>query len=127
MHWSAAPGAGFTQPDVRPWLPVGRHREHNVADQRDDADSVLSLVRDLVALRRSERDLGEGEYRSLPSPEGVWAWRRGSGTIVAVNLSDEPAALDGVEGRVRIGTRRDRDGEALHGRVELAPWEGIVA
>jgi hypothetical protein len=41
-------------------------------------------------------------------------------------LADEPAALDGVEGRVAISTGRDRDGEDVRGRLELEPWEGVV-
>jgi glycosidase len=126
MHWSREAGAGFTEPEVRPWLPFGRHEDVNVAGQRDNPESVLSFVRDLVALRRAEPDLWAGAYRPLETEDGLWAWRRGERTLVAVNLSDEPSALDGVEGRVHLATRRARDGEAVTGLLELGPWEGVV-
>src|SRR3712207_216353 len=50
MQWSAEPGAGFTTPEARPWLPLGDAGACNVADQRSDPGSVLHLVRDLIAL-----------------------------------------------------------------------------
>jgi alpha-glucosidase len=127
MPWSGDPGGGFTDPGVRPWLPLGRHGEVNVAAQREDSGSVLSFVRDALALRRAEPELWAGTYWPLETKGGLWAWRRGNATLVAVNLSDEPSVLEGVEGRVRLGTGGEREGEAVAGRLELRPWEGIVA
>ena len=126
MHWSGEDGAGFTARGVRPWLPFGRHEELNVDAQRDDPESMLSLARDLIALRRAEADLWEGSYRPLETEGGLWAWRRGERTLVAVNLSDEAVMLDGVDGRIRLGTRRAREGDDVRGRLELEPWEGVV-
>jgi hypothetical protein len=45
---------------------------------------------------------------------------------VALNLSDAPVAVEGLRGRVLIGTDRCRDGSAVDGAVELGPWEGVV-
>jgi hypothetical protein len=87
---------------------------------------VLSFVRDLIALRRSESELWGGSYRPIETPEGLWAWHRGDRTVVAVNLSDRPAVLEGVDGRVRLGTRREREGEHVEGSLQLEPWEGVV-
>ena len=126
MHWSGEEGAGFAAPGVRPWLPLGRHEKLNVAAQRDDPESMLSLARDVLALRRAEPDLWEGAYRPLETEGGLWAWRRGERTLVAVNLSDDAVALDGVEGRIQLGTGRRREGEESRGRLELEPWEGVV-
>jgi alpha-glucosidase len=126
MHWTADPGAGFTPPGVRPWLPIRGNGEVNVEAQRDDPGSVLSFVRDLITLRRSEPELWGGSYLPLETTGGLWAWRRGERTVVAANLSDEPAVLEGVDGRVRLGTRRDREGKEVTGRLELAPWEGVI-
>src|SRR5439155_902460 len=74
MVWSGEEGAGFSEPGVEPWLPIG-DRSRNVADQRDDPDSILTLVRDLIALRRHRGVLG-GAYEPLDAPAGVWAFRR---------------------------------------------------
>jgi alpha-glucosidase len=126
MHWSGEPGAGFTEPGVRPWLPFGRHGKVNVEAQRDEPGSVLSFVREALALRREEPDLWGGSYAPVETKGGLWAWRRGERTIVAVNLSDEPASIDGVEGRIRLATAREREGDEVAGRLEVGPWEGVV-
>jgi alpha-glucosidase len=122
MQWTAEPGAGFTSGDGT-WLPFGDPAACNVADQRDDAGSTLHLVRDLIALRRERADLTRGAYETLPAPEGVWAWRRGGNTAVAVNLSDREVVLD-LAGTVLVATDRTRDRERFDGT--LPPWSGAV-
>ena len=62
---------------------------------------MLHLCRDLIALRRETPDLRSGAYASMPSPAGVWAWRRGDGTVVAVNLSEEPVTVPSARARSR--------------------------
>jgi alpha-glucosidase len=94
--------------------------------QRSDPTSVLILTRDLIALRRDEADLHGGDYRSLDAPEGVWAWSRGRRHFVAINMGDEPVALPGLHGTLRIGTGSRRAGEAVEGSLQLAPWEGVI-
>jgi alpha-glucosidase len=125
MQWSAEPGAGFTA-NGSSWLPIGDSRSHNVADQREDPGSVLHLVRDLIALRRENADLREGAYATLPAPAGAWAWRRGDATAVALNLSDAPVEVEGVDGTVLVATDRGRDGERVGGPLALAPWTGAI-
>ena len=101
-------------------------RTCNVADQRVDPDSTLHLTRDLIALRRELVDLRDGGYEELPTDGSVWAWRRGASVVVALNLGDAPASLDGVQGTVRLGTSRGRDGEQVAGALVLGPWEAVV-
>jgi alpha-glucosidase len=115
MPWTAEPA-----PDM--WLPL-EDTSRNVAAQREDPGSVLHLVRDLIALRRDRDDLRRGAYETLPAPAGAWAWRRGEGTTVALNLSDEPVTLD-LSGAVVIATDRQGEGEPFAGM--LAPWGGVV-
>jgi alpha-glucosidase len=126
MPWTAEPGAGFTTPEATPWLPFGDLAGCNVADQRADPGSTLHLTRDLIALRRAHAALHAGTYESLPAPDGVWAWRREDGFAVALNLADADATVEGLSGRVAIGTDRARDGEAVDGALRLGPWEGVV-
>jgi alpha-glucosidase len=125
MVWRDEDGAGFTAPGVEPWLPIGS-RVRNVADQRADPDSILTLTRDLIALRR-HRGLLAGEYEALDAPADVWAFRRGGGAVVAVNLGDRPASLDGIEGAIVLCTDRARDGELVSGGLELGPRQAVVA
>ena len=126
MQWTAGPGAGFTPPGVEPWLPFGDATRTNVADQHSDPNSHLNLCRDLIALRRATPDLRSGAYASLPSPEDLWAWRRGEATVVALNLSGQVTSLSVGPATILIDTDRARDGEAAEGDLSLAPWEGAV-
>ncbi len=127
MPWRDGPGGGFTGPAITPWLPLGDVGAGNVAAQRSDPGSVLHLARDLVALRRRVADLRQGSYTSLPSPPGAWAWRRGDGHAVAVNLSDDDVTLGGIEGHILVATDRRRDGGRVSDPLRLHPWEGLVA
>jgi alpha-glucosidase len=125
MQWTSGPGAGFTDA-ADTWLPLGDAGARNVADQRGDPGSVLNLVRDLIALRRARDDLRRGAYATVPAPAGAWAWRRGDGTAVALNLSDAAVTLPGLSGSVLIATDRARDGEPVDGALDLQPWSGAV-
>ena len=125
MQWSAAAGAGFTEPGAVPWLPIGDHRARNVEEQREDPGSILSFTRELIALRRRSAPLRTGAYRRLEAPAGTWAWRRGEELTVAVNLSDEPAELD-VTGTVVASSPGGRSGTPVNRSLELGPWEGAV-
>jgi alpha-glucosidase len=90
-----------------PWLPEIRDVAP-VAEQRDDPHSFLSYCRTLIARRNADPDLLYGGYGTLSAPDGVWAFRRGEHTAVAVNLSDDDVEFD------LAGTRR------------LAPWDGAI-
>jgi alpha-glucosidase len=126
MPWSDEPGGGFTSDGATPWLPFGDLHAVNVAAQREDPDSTLHLVRDLIALRKANRDLTAGAYATLPAPHGAWAWRRGDGFAVGVNLTDGPVTIEGMSGRVAIATVRARDGEAVDGALRLDASEAAV-
>jgi alpha-glucosidase len=127
MQWSDGPNGGFTMAGVRPWLPLGELEGCNVEAQRRDPDSILALTRDLIYLRRGLSDLQRGRYETVSAKDGLWAWRRGDRTTVVVNLSDQGARLDGLDGRIRICTDRSRDGEPFGDSLEVGPWEGTVA
>jgi len=129
MPWTGDPTRGFTRPGVDPWLPFGDQVCGNVADQREDPDSVLRLCRDLIALRRARPDLRTGAYMPMEATHPVWAWRRGDRTVVAVNVSDRPTEAilgGGAGGEVLVGTRREWDGQDVGGSVPLGAWEAIV-
>jgi alpha-glucosidase len=126
MQWRDGPGGGFTDPEVRPWLPFGDVHAFNVEAQRADPDSVLTLARALITLRRQEADLRTGSYRSRPAPEGVWAWNRGERHFVALNMTDDPVVVGDLEGTVRVGSGPSRTGELVGGTLALAPWEGVI-
>jgi alpha-glucosidase len=125
MHWRDAPGGGFTAPDATPWLPLG-DTAANVETQLANPNSILVLVRDLLALRKQTEDLHLGSYVALDAPENVWAWRRGEGHVVVVNCSDDDATFETGAARVLIGTDRARDGEPIDGALPLTGWEAVI-
>jgi len=123
----AGAGAGFTT--GRPWLPVDPAAERvNAATQGDDAGSVLSLYRALLALRRAEPDLQAGDLRFLDAgDQDVLAYTRGEHHLVALNFAPEPrrAALPGPAS-VALSTHLGRIAGEEAQVLELAPDEGVV-
>ncbi len=126
MPWTNDPPGGFTRPGVDPWLPAGGQTSPNVAGQRDDPGSVLRFTRDLISLRRARADLRVGSYTAIDAPEGIWAWRRGDLTVVAMNHTTSAVEMPIGEGEVLLSTRRDREGARLADRLRLEPWEAQV-
>jgi alpha-glucosidase len=123
MQWDATASAGFAPDGVIPWLPVGDNAAVNVAGQRDDPGSVLHLCRDLLALRRADSGGRIADYRALPAPPEVWAYRAGGLTVLA-NFSGRPLAPPDPGGTVVLSSQGpvQRAGAGL----TLAPWQGVV-
>lgn len=128
MAWDAGANGGFTR--GVPWLPL--HADwpsRNVAVQRDDPDSMLSLTRALLALRRSTPALALGDITLVPGGMDVLAYTRGHGdrvVAVALNLGSHPREV-ALPGRPRalLSTHADLP-ESQSGRVMLKGNEGAV-
>ena len=86
----------------------------NVAAQREDPRSMLTLHRELIALRQAFVD---EPYETVAVDDGTLVYRRGP-FMVALNLSDEPA--ERPRGQVRLSTELDG------GAGGLRPNEGVV-
>ena len=140
MQWDHSPNGGFTQAEVRPWLPLGAdYPDVNVVAQRDQPRSMLTLYRKLIALRRAEPALAIGEYQQGCSEGDVFAFVRrdsaiGRQFLVALNFSPEPRALrlkdckPAVRGarRIILSTHLDQN-PSLYGDVlDLRPDEGVI-
>ena len=130
MPWTGEPGGGFTAAGVRPWLPMADPALCNVADQEGDPGSALELCRRTIAARSANEALAVGSYRSLPSPDGTWAYVRGDGdgdgATVLLNMSNETASFDGVAGTVTVSTEHGLEGSSVVGALALPPWGGAV-
>jgi alpha-glucosidase len=130
MQWSDGAGRGFTSA-ADPWLPFGGHAERNVARERRDEASPLILTRELTGLRRRSADVRCGAYRQIVARDGLWAWQRGRGTVVALNMGDAPArlpaaGLPAARLRAAVATDVERRGAVLEGDIELRAWEALV-
>ena len=91
-----ARAAGSPTRGSRPWLPMADPAASNVADQEGDPASVLAFCRRVIAARRRATTWPSGAYRSLPSAEGTWAYARGDGTVVLLNMSDGAVVFEGL-------------------------------
>jgi len=79
---------------VEPWLPQPPDwKGHTVAVQAADKDSVLSLYRAALALRRTDLATLPEELHWLEAGDQVIAFRRGDRFACLVNFSASPLAL----------------------------------
>jgi alpha-amylase len=97
MHWTGAPGAGFTT--GTPWrAPQNDWTTRNVAAQESDPNSLLNLHRRLIHLRAQHPALADGRLVPLAtSNPAVAAFLRrddasGRAVLVVANLGTTPAA-----------------------------------
>ncbi|MFI0899324.1 glycoside hydrolase family 13 protein [Streptomyces sp. NPDC020983] len=97
LPWSGSePPFGFSPAGAAtgPWLPQPAGWASRTAEaQAADPDSMLSLYREALRLRRAEPGLGDGTFVWLESGPAVLAFRRSPEFVCVVNLGDEPAAL----------------------------------
>jgi alpha-glucosidase len=134
MRWTGEVNCGFCPPDVTPWLPIpDGERKVNVADQDRDPESMLTLYRSLIALRRAEPALAVGQYVPLPAADDdVLCYRReheGRSLFVALNLGDQARTVSpDHDGEVLVSSLADRVGDVVTAAspVALRPDEGVV-
>jgi alpha-glucosidase len=135
MPWSGGAGHGFTTGSA--WLgfpadAAGRH----VAAQQTDPASLLSLYRQLLALRRESAALSNGSHAPLPSDARVLAYLRqhvDEVAAVAINVSAESVAagidigiLPRGDWRVALGTHARTANDAATEPLVLRPLEAVV-
>lgn len=129
MAWSDAPHGGFST--AEPWLPLHPDwRERNVAAQAREPRSMLSLHRELLALRRTRPALAVGSFTLVAGHNDVLAFERRMGEerlLVALNLGkgERTLALPGAADGILLSTLADPAplGETS---LSLRPNEGII-
>jgi alpha-glucosidase len=129
LPWDASPKGGFTSGE--PWLPLGpEHDRVNVASEARDPQSMLSLYRALLALRRREEALVTGQWEPVAAGEQVLLYerRRGSRAVrVALNMTAKAseASIAGPA-TVLLSTHLDRTGRESSPKLRLRPHEGLI-
>ena len=135
MQWDGGPNAGFS--GGKPWMRLSRDWERiNVQRQQADPDSLLSLYKRLLAIRRATPALRRGAYHPLlPRPRDVMAFVRehdGQSILVCLNFSAKTARLDlaqagGGEWTVLLSTAtHSGEGMMVSGEVTTYPNESLV-
>jgi alpha-glucosidase len=97
MQWSSEPNAGFTT--GTPWNSIPEtYKTYNVADELKDPNSILNWYKQLLALRRSNLALLDGDYFGLNEKDpNVLSYLRKSATdalIVIINMSAAPQTVN---------------------------------
>ena len=104
MQWEDAPTAGFSTADPGDlYLPIVSSAEYsptavNVADQRDDPDSLLHWTRRMLSIRADLPVMGEGGFRIVPAQDPAVLYFERTGTdidvLVVANFSDVPVRCE---------------------------------
>ena len=107
MQWDREnPAVTYLPPDSSPIRP-------NVADAQADPASLLSLVRELITLRKAHPDLGANSPVAILNPGYPFVYRRGS-FVIAVNPGYSPASADiPPPGELALGRGASYDAGAL--------------
>lgn len=138
LPWDApsrVAGGGFST--SQPWLPLHYMAESlNVSDELTDKDSMLTLYRRLIELRRANDALQAGQLTTLRAPEGIVCFARHtfhSRVAVLLNFRDESAVVSlsvssaVAKARLLLSTDSARSPGYLDpASVELGPHEGLV-
>lgn len=95
MQWSSAPNAGFTT--GTPWLQVnGNYKEVNVAADTKDPAGIFAFWQKMIALRKSEEALIDGDFHPVYTGKAVYAFERvgvHKRLLVLCNMTGKPAKL----------------------------------
>ncbi|KAL1968129.1 hypothetical protein VTN77DRAFT_2260 [Rasamsonia byssochlamydoides] len=100
VQWSAAPNAGFTAPDVKPWMSVNpNHTTINAEAQISDPNSPYSYWRSVLSLRKKYLDIFVyGDFVLLDRhSEEVFAYTRqyeDQQALVLCNWTDRAVVWD---------------------------------
>jgi len=136
MQWNDGPGAGFSPPGVKTWLPIPPTYEGiNVVAEEHEPGSMLRWYERLIALKKQDPALHAGEETMLnTSDEHVLSWLRkgdnGEAVIVACNFTDQPQTVSfdltaqGIRGasvRTLLKTPGGSDPASLQS-VQLGPF-----
>lgn len=132
MPWHAdGVHAGFTDGD--PWLPLGAdHPGRSVAMQRADAGSMLTLTRNILALRRQEPALATGDWSEVAIEGDALAYARSDGDkrfVILANLTGAARTVtssDPIKGEIALSTIQDRVGRTIGRSLDLLPDEALI-
>ena len=132
MQWSTAKNAGFTEGE--PWLPIAEdYVQVNVAAERDDSASMLTLYNQLIKLRRGESALEVGRFEPMEADGDLLTYVRRdqeSAFLIALNLGPQPQVINfsnqASGGSIALSTYLDRSGERVIGNLNLRAEEGLL-
>jgi alpha-glucosidase len=124
MPWDGSSGHGFTT--GQPWLPIGT-QEADVAAQGGDPQSMLSLYRRLIVLRKTSPALLHGAVAEVHADGSVLSYERRSAEQclgIHLNLGEVTRQLKVGPARILFSSHGHHD--VVAGSLSLGPAEGVV-
>ena len=117
MQWDSSSNAGFCPPTIEPWLPIpADYQQLNVAVEREDPYSMLTLTHALLEFRRTTPALNRGSYRPVDTiPEDCFVYLRQFGNqrcLIVLNFSSREQIVRVAEfgaGQLILSTHLDRE------------------
>jgi alpha-glucosidase len=108
MQWSNDPNAGFTS--GTPWNAIPEtYKTYNVADELKDPNSILNWYKQLLALRRSNPALLDGDYLALnendPNVLSYLRKTKNDAVIVVINMSAAPRTVNFKLSKQRLNAK----------------------
>lgn len=133
MQWDDTDNAGFS--NNTPWLPVNKDYTYkNVANQKNDPDSLLSFYRSIIWLRKRIPCLSNGDIEFLiPEPNKILVYKRiykQEQCIIILNFSGKtiPCPINTAKNyNVLLSTHRKKDCSIKLENLKLNPYEIIIA
>lgn len=122
VQWTAGPNAGFTT--GTPWIEVNKNYTRiNVESQLQDATSIRSYYKKMIALRTGCDVLKAGDFQAVEIKRNLFVYRRakdGESLLVLLNFAQQPVEAP-YRGTVVISNydRSNYDGR-------LQPYEAVV-
>lgn len=132
MQWDDSKFAGFSNSE--PWLPLmENYKEINVANEKEQEDSMLNYYKELISLRQSETALKVGDYIPVYTKGNLLSYIRSSGKtkfLVILNLGDSEEEfqpnIPSWKGKVKLAANSARTGDELQNNVTMQPNEGLL-
>ena len=101
----------------------------NVANLSGQRDSILSLYRTLIRLRKNNEALVSGRIEEVAANGAVLRYARRNNEqyfAIFLNLGHAQAEATLPRGHVVASTHLDREDELIDGKVSLRPSEGLI-
>jgi alpha-glucosidase len=108
MQWSGDPSAGFTT--GTPWNAIPEtYKTYNVADELRDPNSILNWYKGLLALRRANPALLDGDYIGLnendPNVLSYLRKTQNDAVLVVINMSAAPQTVNFKLSKSRLNAK----------------------
>jgi hypothetical protein len=121
---------------LTPWLPVNPDytQRINVAEQMNDPDSLLSLYKKMLHIRKANPALICGDYQGVfeESTDFLTFLRTApqQKCLVILNMSEMSQSIQfnpGLKlGKVNFTSRTGQNEDTRHGSIQLAPYEVFI-